>query len=86
MEGKKLNIEILDSNAKGNIYVNGVRVDEVHDWYISNTGYVLQLATPYYEELTVRENLTLAAQMKLSNSFSLREKFQRVEQVMFVVS
>ena len=60
-------------------------MDEVHDWYIANTGYVLQLATPYYEELTVRENLTLAAQIKLSNSFSLREKFQRVEQVMFVV-
>ena len=70
---------------QGQIYVNGVRMDEVHDWYIANTGYVLQLATPYYEELTVRENLTLAAQIKLSNSFSLREKFQRVEQVMFVV-
>ena len=60
-------------------------MDEVHDWYIANTGYVLQLATPYYKEPTVRENLTLAAQIKLSNSFSLREKFQRVEQVMFVV-
>lgn len=70
---------------QGHIYVNGVRMDEVRDWYISNTGYVLQLATPYYEELTVRENLTLAAQIKLSNNFSLREKFQRVEQVMFVV-
>ena len=35
---------------------------------------------PYYEELTVRENLTLAAQMRLS--FSMREKFERIEQVM----
>ena len=35
---------------------------------------------PYYEELTVRENLTLASQMRLS--FSMREKFERIEQVM----
>ena len=62
--------------------MNGILVDEVRDWYISNTGYVLQLATPYYEELTVRENLTLAAQMRLPKTLSLREKFERVEQVM----
>ena len=35
---------------------------------------------PYYEELTVRENITLAAQMRLA--FSMREKFERIEQVM----
>jgi len=61
-------------------------MDQVRDWYIANTGYVLQLATPYYEELTVRENLTLAAQIKLPNSYTTREKFKRVEQVMGVVS
>ena len=70
---------------QGHIYINGTKMDEVRDWYISSTGYVLQLANPYYEELTVRENLTLAAQIKLSNHYTLREKFQRVEQVMFVV-
>ena len=46
---------------------------------------MLQLATPYYEELTVRENVTLATMMKMPKSFSLTEKFQRVEQVMEVV-
>ncbi len=61
-------------------------MEEVRDWYVANTGYVLQLATPYYEELTVRENLSLAAHMRLPKSFSLREKFKRVEQVMEVVS
>jgi len=59
-------------------------MDDVRDWYIANTGYVLQLAMPYYEELTVRENLTLAAQMRLS--FSTKEKFERIEQVMDGVS
>ena len=54
------------------------------NWYISNTGYVIQLARPYYEELTVRENLTLAAWIRLPDT--AREKFQRVEQVMDVVS
>ena len=67
------------------IFINGIPIENVREWYTANTGYVLQLATPYYEELTVRENLTLAAQMKLSGSMTLREKFERVEQVMQVV-
>ncbi len=71
---------------QGEIYVNGIPMDEIRDWYVANTGYVLQLATPYYEELTVRENLTLAAQMKLPKTFTLREKFERIEQVVEVVS
>ena len=65
------------------MFVNGLPVEENHNWYISNTGYVLQLAVPYYEELTVRENLTLAACIKLHISSS--EMFERVEQVMEVV-
>lgn len=56
-------------------------MDEIREWYISNTGYTLQLAAPYYEELTVRENLTLAAQMRLAKTLSNMEKFERVEQV-----
>ena len=59
-------------------------MEENRDWYISNTGYVIQLARPYYEELTVRENLTLAAWIRLK--YTAREKYQRVEQVMDVVS
>ncbi len=66
---------------QGEIYVNGISVDNVRDWYVANTGYVLQLATPYYQELTVRENLTLAAQMRLPSTFSWEERFERVEQV-----
>ena len=61
-------------------------MEDVRDWYVHNTGYMLQLATPYYEQLTVRENLTLAAAMKLPDKFTLREKFERVEQVMEVVN
>ena len=48
-------------------------MEEIKDWYIANTGYVLQLATPYYEELTVRENLTLAAKLRLAKNFDKRE-------------
>ena len=65
------------------MFVNGFPLEENRKWYINNTGYVLQLAAPYYEELTVRENLTLAAWVKLH--ISSREKFQRVEQMMEVV-
>ena len=70
---------------QGEIYINGDSINDIREWYIANTGYVLQLATPYYEELTVRENLTLAAQMKLPKSFSLEQKFGRIEQVINVV-
>ena len=40
--------------SQGTIYVNGKPMDEIRDQYVSFTGYVLQLATPYYEGLTVR--------------------------------
>ena len=76
----------LTHHMQGSIYVNGTPVEEIREWYIANTGYVLQLALPYYEELTVRENLTLAAQLKLSKDYTLQEKFERVEQVMEVVN
>ena len=67
---------------QGEILVNGISVDKVHDWYVANTGYVLQLAAPYCEELTVRENITLAAHMRLPKSLSLNEKLDRIEKVM----
>ena len=63
-----------------------MKLDDIREWYVTNSGYVLQLAMPYYEELTVRENLTLAAQMRLSSRFTLSQKFERVEQVMYEVS
>ena len=81
--GKRLGTEL--SFPQGEIFVNSIPMGKVRDWYIANTGYVLQLATPYYEELTVRENLTLAAQMRLSSSLTLTERLERVEQVMVEV-
>jgi hypothetical protein len=86
--GKTTLLDILTGRRNpqetiGKVHVNGSSLEKRRNWYISNTGYVLQLAAPYYEELTVRENLTLAAWIKLH--ISSREKFQRVEQVMEVV-
>lgn len=66
--------------------MNGFPLEEVSDWYIANTGYVLQLATPFYAELTVRDNLTLAAQIMLGRKVTMKDKFKRVELVMHVVS
>ena len=56
------------------IFINGIPIDEICEGYTANTGYVLQLATPYYEELTVGENL-----------LEWKKKFERVKQVMEVV-
>ncbi len=66
-----------DRNAGGGSIRNtrgGISMQEIEDWYIANTGYVLQLATPYYEELTVHENLTLATQIKLHSKYTTREQ------------
>ena len=71
---------------QGKIFVNGFNLDESREWYIGNTGYVLQLAAPYYKELTVRDNLTLSAQIMLGKSVTMKDKFKRVELVMNVVS
>ena len=66
--------------------MNGFKLNEAREWYVENTGYVLQLATPYYSELTVRDNLTLSAQIMLGSNVTTKEKFNRVELVMNVVS
>ena len=67
--------------TQGEIKFNGRKVKEED---IANTGYVLQLARPYYEELTARENLTLATQMKLPSS-SQEKKLERVKKVIKMV-
>ncbi len=67
---------------EGSVYVNGMPFNKLYNWYIARTGYVLQLATPYYHTLTVRANLTLAAQMRLPKTLSLRKKLERVEQIL----
>ena len=51
-----------------------------------NTGYVRQLATYYYNELTVRENLLFSMNMQAMRGMSLRQKLERVEQVIREVS
>ena len=58
----------------------------VQDWYSRKIGYVLQLAVPYYEELTVRQNIFFALQMRLSKSMSHSRKFERVEQILAEVT
>ena len=58
----------------------------VRQQYTEHIGYVLQSATPYYAELTVRQNLILAAHMKLDSKMAWREKSQRVQEVLSVVS
>ncbi|KAL9959093.1 hypothetical protein ACROYT_G036176 [Oculina patagonica] len=66
---------------KGQVYINGVGLGRVQDWYSRKIGYVLQLAVPYYEELTVRQNLFFAAHMRLPKETSAAEKYERVEQI-----
>ena len=69
--------------SQGQVYINGIALNaDIQDWYARKTGYVLQLAVPYDEELTVRQNLFFAAHMRLPKSMSHVEKFERVEQIL----
>ena len=74
------------SRFQGRVYINGVGLGRVQDWYACKIGYVLQLAVPYYEELTVRQNLFFAAHMRLPKGTSISEKCERVEQIIAEVS
>ena len=69
-------------SIEGRVFVNGFAVRSVRSWFVANTGYVLQQAQPYYEELTVRENLTLSTFMRLPSSMTLHHKLERVEEVL----
>ena len=69
-------------SIEGRVFVNGFSVQSVRSWFVANTGYVLQQAQPYYEELTVRENLTLSAFIRLPSSMTLHHKLERVEEVL----
>ena len=71
---------------QGQVYINGVGLGQVQDWYARKIGYVLQLAVPYYEELTVRQNLFFAAHMRLPKETSAAEKYERVEQIIAQVN
>ena len=74
------------SRFQGRVYINGVGLGQVQDWYACKIGYVLQLAVPYYEELTVRQNLFFAAHMRLPKGTCISYKYERVEQIIAEVS
>ena len=71
---------------QGSVYINGESLGDVQDWYARRIGYVLQLAVPYYEELTVRQNVFFAAHMRLPKRTSHSKKLERVEQILEEVS
>ena len=48
---------------------------------MNNTGYVRQLASYYYDELTVRQNLLFSMNLQAMRGMSLTQKLERVEQV-----
>ena len=62
--------------------MNGHYLQDLQQWYKQNTGYVLQLATPYYDEMTVKENLLYSAVMRIPAGTPQKEIFERVEVVM----
>ena len=77
---------VLVPTSQGEVLINGFKLDLIREEFRSNTGYLMQLTSPFYEELTVRENLTLAAQLRLPGEMTARDRFDRVEKVLWEVS
>ena len=69
------------THTQGHIYVNGMSLSKMRNWFVQNTGYVRQLATSFYSELTVRENLLFSMNMQAYQGMKLQQKLERVEQV-----
>ena len=63
------------------MFVLGIPLNAMKKWFQNNSGYVRQLVIPYYEELTVRENLVLSANMQLPPGTTFEQLLERVEQV-----
>ena len=63
------------------MFIQGIPLISMKKWFQDNSGYVRQLAVPYYEELTVRENLVLSANMQMPPNTSTEQLLERVEQV-----
>ena len=76
----------IQHNFQGEILINGIPISKMRQWFVGNTGYVRQLATYYYDELTVRENLLFSMNMQAVRGMSLKHKLERVEQVIREVS
>eukprot|EP00117_Sycon_ciliatum_P008487 scpid6940/ scgid11163/ ATP-binding cassette sub-family G member 2 len=68
-------------DVSGEVLVNGHPLESVHSWYHRNTGYVRQLATPYYDQLTVRENLLYSALLRLPSTHTRSELFEQMKMV-----
>eukprot|EP00117_Sycon_ciliatum_P015504 scpid9150/ scgid15316/ ABC transporter G family member 19; White-brown complex homolog protein 19 len=76
-----------DHHVEGNIFAGGksLRHSSVLKSYIADAGYVRQLATPYYEELTVRENLVLASFQRLPSDETITYRVMRVEGIISLI-
>lgn len=72
---------ITNTYQQGDIYINGTPLSKTRKWFVLNTGYVRQLATSFYNELTVRENLLFSMNLQAPRGMSLEDKLERVEQV-----
>ena len=76
-----ISLSLTPPYVQGEIFINGLPVSKMREWFVVNTGYVRQLATSFYNELTVRENLLFSMNMQAQRKDSLSTKLKRVEQV-----
>ncbi|XP_063682664.1 uncharacterized protein LOC134817454 [Bolinopsis microptera] len=72
----------ISSHQQAKILIDGQDFDGMKEEFTKMLAYVLQLERPYHEALTVRENLTFEALMRLPKDCPLSTVFNRVETVL----
>ena len=74
------------SPFQGEILWNGRVLRGSDNQYRESCGLLQQLSTPYYDNLTVHENLFFCALMRMGRSTTLEDKLERVQAVLSDVS
>ena len=66
--------------------VNGRPLSSNDTTYRRQSGMLQQLSTPYFDALTVEENLFFSALMRMDKDKTIEDKLERVQQVLVDVS
>ena len=71
---------------QGQLLLNGRPLPSNDEHYQRQCGMLQQLSLPFFDELTVEENLFYCAMMRMDKDKTVEEKLKRVQQILVDVS
>ena len=83
----KFTVSLVDAFLwQGQVLINGRLLPSNDEEYQRQCGMLPQLCLPFFDELTVEENLFYCAMMRMDKHKTIEEKLQRVQKIIFDVS